>query len=191
MTPGWRRLACALFVLSPPAVAVAGSPIVVQADLAQAVLVVGEPLTIELRATNVSAGTVGPFDVYSSDFTLTFYWGDIVEGCDVFVSVPEPVPPPPPRPPLFSFAWQVDALAPGETATCRITYTQTLFPGTETITLSSVIDQTIWRLAEFTYALVPVRPDARAVGVPLGPGAWLACAALMLVSGTLRLRARR
>lgn len=158
-----RLLLCVC--LSLPNILMAGAPIAVEVNVPQTTLTVGEPLVIELRATNITEEPLKPFGVFSSEFSLTFYQEDIVEDCFVLIASIDPIEPPPPRPPLFSFRWQLkDDLQPGDTVYCQITYTQTLYPGEETITLSSVIEGSLWPdLAEFTYMLQgqppqPARP---------------------------------
>ena len=179
---------CALLVFASSA-AFAGAPIAVDVQVPQTTLVVGEPLVLELRATNVSSEPIAQFGISSSPFSLTFYQGDIVENCTVVIAVPEPVQPVPSLPPLFRFSWRLPGLRPGETANCRITYTQTLNPGQEIIRFSSVIDGVIWHdLAEFTYTLqgAPAQP---AEPVPLHPPTLLclfAATLVLLALGRLR-----
>ena len=148
------RLA-SLFFVTLPAPVVAEPPVDVDVFLPRTELLVGEPLVIEMRVTNVSDEVLEPFGIASSEFSLTFYRGDIVEDCFVLIASVEPADPPPPRPPLFIFRWQLtEQLQPGESAICRITYPQTLHEGTETISLFSSIAGTFWLdLAEFTYTL--------------------------------------
>lgn len=182
----WLRGALLFFVMT--SVARAGAPIIVEVNVPRTTLVVGESLVIEMRATNVSTQTLGPFGVTSSEFSLTNYQGDIVENCFVTIYASDPIPPHPPYPPLFGFSWRIEALQPGETLNCRITYTQTLYPGQETIDLSSVIGGVIWpRLAEFTYTLLPRGEPPRPV--PSGSMAgWLLATLALLLFGFPRLR---
>ena len=179
----------ACFLLSLAGAVRAGAPVAVEVDLPRTVLAVGEPLVIELRATNISDAPIAAFGISSSLFSLTFYQGDIVEGCEVMIATADP---PPPNPPLFFFSWRLDGLQPGESAACRITYPQTLYEGTETISLFTSIAGTFWPdLAEFTYSLqgepppVPQPVPARSlIGLPL-------LILLLLLVGRWRVRSRR
>lgn len=132
-------------------------PVEFELTVEPSTLVVGEPLVIDMHVTNTGGTVLDLLSISSSIFTLAWYLEDTIEGCELYwISVADPVPP---APLGFGFSWRIPELQPGETATCRITYPQTLFPGRETISIrgSTRIDEEriSEQLAEFTYTLLP------------------------------------
>lgn len=185
----FTRLWCLsfLFMMSLPAITHAGSPIAVEVEVLQTTLTVGEPLVIEMRVTNISAESLPTFGLYSSAFSLTFYQGDTVEGCELETYNVDPPGPVPPPPPLFGFAWFIENLEPGQAVTCQVTYPQTLYVGEETVYLLSFFNSIERQEAEFTYTLLPQGTPPQPV--PWNSPAWLLLTGLaLLLLGLRRLR---
>jgi hypothetical protein len=118
----------------------------------------GSPLKFEIRIRNAGDANTGPLGIYSGYFALTHYAGLSDEGCELAISIPNPLPGPVP-PPIFGFTWIVKDLAPDEALTCKINFPSTTFPGAETILISSIVNSVHRPEGSFTYSLVaPPQP---------------------------------
>lgn len=160
-------------------------PVELEAGVEQSPQQVGEPLVLNLAATNISGEALAPFVVVSHQLFHVAGREDFsTDGCDV-AAVPVPA-----DPPGFGLDWFVPDLPPGETATCRVTFPNTPSPGTETISFFALIEGAAWEeLAEITYAVLAGSP---AVPIPVNAPAWLALGALlMLLLAARRLCLRR
>lgn len=162
-----------------PTCAPAGAPIEAEASLEQSTLTVGEPLVIDMQITNVSSEVFEIFSFYTRDaFYLTWYFDFISEGCELEIFSSDPLP----GDPLgFGFTWiDIPELQPGETATCRVIFPQTLFPGQETVRFASRVDSVLWPdIAELTYTLLPEGQPPRPI--PYSSPLWLSFATLLLL----------
>src|SRR5690606_11302608 len=97
----------------------AGLTVEVEALVLNPVVNVGQPLTIRMHVRNTGAEPLAPpLLISSDDFTLTHYIGLQTDGCQVEVSVPNPLPGLE-FPPLFGYTWFTNGLAPGEVISCE------------------------------------------------------------------------